>query len=249
MEESAYIGGVIVGLGYLIAGTRLARLSMKTREAPERILAVTFLLWSISYACWQLPILLGDASLFAPLYVIARILTDAATVGTALFLRLVFRPNSGFATGLVAAITLGLVLGVAGSGWVGDWESIDPLANPWWWVEWSAVVVSVAWIGIEGFLHYGMSKRRRRLGLCTSLDCVRYLLWSLTGVVWLIYEFAYAIQQIEFQTIGVYSASLDAIASALEFIPIIFIWLIFLPPAFYKRWIARSDPHPTPAED
>jgi hypothetical protein len=82
-----------------------------------------------------------------------------------------------------------------------------------------------------------------------SLDSSRYLLWGLTGAIWGIYEIAYAIQQIEFQTLGVFSASLDAITSALEVIPIALIWFIFLPPEFYKRWIASSDPIQTAAED
>ncbi|MBW2495192.1 MAG: hypothetical protein JRE43_10610 [Deltaproteobacteria bacterium] len=249
MEESAYIGGVIVCLGYLIVAARLALLGAKTREMPEQLLAVTFLLWGAAYACWQLPLVSGDDSIFAPLYAAGRLLTDAGTIASAFFLRLVFRPNSRVATGLVAGIAIGLALGVAGSGWVGDWASIDPLGNPWWWVEWSAVTVSVAWIGVEGFHHYGTSKLRRRLGLCSALDCNRYLLWGLSGAIWVVYELVYAIQQIEFKATGVFSASLDAIASLLEVVPIILIWFIFIPPAAYQRWIARSDAHPAAAED
>jgi hypothetical protein len=49
MEENAYIGGAIAGLFYLIAGIRLFRLSLRTGEAPERLLGVTFLVWSLSY--------------------------------------------------------------------------------------------------------------------------------------------------------------------------------------------------------
>jgi len=248
VEGSAYIGGVIVGLGYLVAGARLGRLSVKTRKTPEGLLAVAFVLWGLSYVCWQIPLIFENESLFVPLYTAGRLLTDAGTVGAAFFLRRVFRPASRLATGLVAGITVGLSLGIAGSGSMGDWASLDPLRNPWWWLEWSAVVVSVGWIGVEGFHHYGMSKRRLRLGLCSSLDCSRYLLWGLTGAVWMVYELAYAIQQIEFQASGVFSASLDGIASALETIPIIFIWLIFFPPASYKRWLARSDSHPTVVE-
>jgi hypothetical protein len=249
VEESAYVGGVIVCLGYLIVGARLGLLSLKTREMPERLLSVTFLLWGAAYICWQLPLILKDESIFHSLYTTGRILTDAGTVASAFFLRLVFRPGSRIAIGVVGGIAVGLALGIAGSGWMGDWASIDPVRNPWWWVEWAAIVVSVAWIGVEGFHHYGMSRRRRRLGLCSSLDCSRYLLWGLTGVIWVIYEMFYAIQQIEFQATGAFSASLDFVASMLEVVPTAMIWLIFIPPAAYQRWITRSDPHPTIAED
>ncbi len=60
MEESAYIGGVIAGLFYLVAGIRLVRLSLRTHEAPERLLGATLLLWSLSYLFWQLPIALAN---------------------------------------------------------------------------------------------------------------------------------------------------------------------------------------------
>ena len=51
MEESAYIGGVVAGIGFLIAGVRLYRLSVRTSEASERLLGVAFLVWSLSYLC------------------------------------------------------------------------------------------------------------------------------------------------------------------------------------------------------
>jgi hypothetical protein len=243
METSAYIGGVIVCVGYLVAGARLWRLSVKTRQKPERLLSMAFLLWGLAYVGWQLPLILSDESLLTPLYFAARVLTDAGTVVSALFLRLVFRPNSGIAGVFVAIVAVSAFLGVAGSAWVGDWGALYPLRNLWWWLEWAAVIVSVAWIGIEGFHHYGKAKLRHHLGLCDAMVCNRYLLWGFTGLVWAIYESVYALQQIEFEFTGSYSASMDAVASALELIPITCIWLIFFPPDAYRRWIARSNLH------
>jgi hypothetical protein len=244
LGDNAYIGGVIVCLGYLVAGARLFRLSMRTHQTPERLLSVALLLWGLAYACWQLPLAISDGSLFRPLFIAGRIFTDAGTVVSLFFMRLVFRPNSGFATGLVASVTAGLVLGFAGSAWVGDWEAIYPLRNPWWWLEWAAVTVSVAWIGVEGFHHYGMSKLRRKLGLSGALTCNRYLLWGLTGAFWTAYELAYPIQQIEFDATGSFSAFMDAVVSFVELIPIACIWLVFFPPAIYRRWIEGFDSDP-----
>lgn len=248
MEDSVYIGGVIVGLGYLVAGVRLFRISMRTREIPDRLFSVALLLSGLAYVCWQLPLLIGDEALFSPLYVIGRFLTDAGSIVSLFFIRLVFRPDSGFATALVAATTAVLVVGVAGSCWVGDWEALYPLRNLWWWMEWAAITVSVAWIGVEGFHQYGMAKLRRQFGLSDAMTCNRFLLWGLTGAFWMGYELAYPIQQIEFDATGSFSAAMDAIVSILELIPIVFIWLIFFPPDIYRRWIERSDPHLEAAE-
>jgi hypothetical protein len=244
MGDNAYIGGVIVCFGYLIAGVRLYRLSLRTQKAPERLLSVSLLLWGLAYVCWQLPLIISAEYLFRSLYILGRLLTDAGTITSLFFMRIVFRPNSGFANVLVASITAGLVLGFAGSGWVGDWEAIYPLRNPWWWVEWAAVTVSVAWIGVEGFHQYKMAKLRRQFGLSDAMTANRFLLWGLTGAFWIGYELIYPIQQIEFDATGAFSASLDAIVSAVEFIPIVCIWLVFFPPNIYRRWIERSDPHP-----
>jgi hypothetical protein len=248
VEGNAYIGGVIVGLGYLVAGARLFRLSVQTRKAPERLFSVALLLWGLAYVCWQLPLAISNESLFRPLFIAGRLLTDAGTIVSLFFIRLVFRPGSGFANAVIASITASLVLGFVGSGWMGDWEAIYPLRNPWWWLEWAAVTVSVAWIGVEGFHQYRMAKLRRQLGLCDAMTGNRFLLWGLTGAFWMAYELAYPIQQIEFDAIGSFSASMDAIVSFTELIPIVCIWLIFFPPTNYQRWIERSDPHPEVAE-
>ena len=241
MGDNAYIGGAIVGLGYLMAGARLYLLSLRTREAPERLLSAALLLWGLAYVCWQLPLAMNDEYLFRPLYIAARLITDAGSIVSLFFMRLVFRPNSRFATALVASIIACMALGLAGSGWIGDWEAVYPLRNPWWWLEWAAVTVSVVWIGVEGFHQYGMSKLRRQFGLCDAMASNRFLLWGLTGAIWMAYELAYPIQMIEFDATGSFSASLDAIVSVAELIPIVFIWLIFFPPTIYRRWIERFD--------
>jgi hypothetical protein len=240
VEGNAYIGGVIVCLGYLVVGIRLYRRSLQTRDAPERLISAALLLWGLAYVCWQLPLAISDESLFRPLYITGRFLTDAGTVAQLLFIRLVFRPDSRFATALVAGVSAGLVLGIAGSGWMGDWEAIYPLRNPWWWLEWASITVSVAWIGVEGFHNYRRAKLRSQFGLCDAMTGNRFLLWGLTGAFWMAYELAYPIQQIEFDATGSFSASMDAIVSFVEMIPVVCIWLIFFPPTSYQRWITRG---------
>jgi hypothetical protein len=80
MKESAYIGGVAAGLAFLIAGTRLLRLSVQTGEAPERLLGATFLLWSLSYLFSGLGIALGSESLITPFMFIGHLIVIVSDI-------------------------------------------------------------------------------------------------------------------------------------------------------------------------
>ena len=79
-----------------------------------------------------------------------------------------------------------------------------------------------------------------RLGLCEPIVCNRYLLWCLTGVVWVVYDFSVIVQQIEFEVTQLWSTSMDAVVAALELAAIALIWLVFFPPAIYQRWLDRG---------
>jgi putative Ca2+/H+ antiporter (TMEM165/GDT1 family) len=239
MEDSAYIGGAIAGLFYLIAGIRLMRLSLRTGETPEQLLGVTMLVWSLSYLTWQLPIALGDDWMSLQLFFAGHISEDIGTITFALFLRLVFRSQERWANWLVATVAGCAVFGVIGSAWVGDWEALLPLSNPWWWLESLAFPITVVWMGFEGLHHYRMARQRVRLGLCEPLVCNRYLLWGLTGVAWTIYQVVMIVQQIEYERTQVWSASIDAAVGVIELVAVALISLIFFPPGFYQRWIDR----------
>ena len=242
MDASAYFGGASAGLFYLLVGIRLVRLSARTGQAPERLLGSSFLLWSLSYLCWQLPIANPDQPLAAPLFFVGRVLSYTATVLCAVFSRLVFRNQERWATGLVIGIAIGLSVGVAGSAAVGDWEGIRPLSNPWWWLECLVYSAAMAWIGVEGLVEYSKARQRRRLGLCDALVCNRYLLWGLAGVVWTLYAWVLAAQTVHFERNQAWSVSLDNLDGAIEFLAIAIVWIAFFPPAGYRRWLHGGIP-------
>jgi hypothetical protein len=248
MEESAYIGGLIAGFAFLIAGIRLYRLQVRTGEAPERLLATTFLVWSLSYFCWQLPVAVETGSLAAPLLFIGNTTNELGCITFALFLRVVFRNQERWATWLVVAVAVTLTTGVVGSWWVGDSEGLRPLTNPWWWLQIAGDSAVFAWTGVEGFIQYRKARQRLRLGLCEPMVCNRYLLWGLTGVVWTVYEFAVVVHEIEYAVTQVWSASMDFVVAGLELAAIALIWLVFFPPAIYQRWIDRAGSSATVGE-
>jgi heme/copper-type cytochrome/quinol oxidase subunit 4 len=240
MEDDAYIGGAIAGLLYLVAGTRLARLSVRTGEAPERLLGLTFLVWSFSYLFWQLAIALGNESLDTALFFISRLATVTGVFTLALFLRVVFRNQASWARWLVAVVALCSVVGIGGSLWVGDWESTRPLSNPWYWVEALSGITVTAWMGVEGVTQYFRARQRLQLGLCEPLVCNRYLLWSLVAASWMSLAVVVPINDITFELTGVWLATLDVLLGIFEFCGIALIWFVFFPPRFYQRWIEGS---------
>jgi hypothetical protein len=237
VEDHAYLGGAIAGLAFLVAGFRLFRLSVRTGEAPERLLGLTFLVWSLSYLSWQVPIAVETGWFETPLLLAGRVTEDIGSVTFALFLRVVFRPQERWATWLVVAVVFCMTAGLGSSFWVGDWESTRPLSNLWWWFEAVAIAVVFAWTGVEGFIQHHKARQRRRLGLCEPMICNRYLLWGLTGTVWVVYESAAVVQQIEYEITQVWSTSMDAVVGGLELAAIALIWLVFFPPAVYQRWV------------
>ena len=241
MDESAYIGSVVAGLVYCVLGVRLTRLGIRTRSATEWLLGLTFLIWSLSYALWVASAAWhGQAGLESQLLIISGSANKLGIVGFAFFPLLAFRRESIWAKWLVAAVAICLIVGTAGSSWVGDPEGLKPLTNVWWWFEWVGEITPAIWIGVEGLHHYGMSRPRVRLGLCEPIVAHRYLLWGIAGVFWTLLGFVIVVQFIEFWVTGFWSTTLDILVGFCETAALAMIWLAFFAPARDQRRISGS---------
>ena len=62
------------------------------------------------------------------------------------------------------------------------------------------------------------------------------------GATWTLWEVASTAQLIEYQVLHVWSATMDSLVGGLEIGAIALIWLVFFPPAVYRRWINRAAP-------
>ncbi|MCH8083890.1 MAG: hypothetical protein IH885_06610 [Myxococcales bacterium] len=244
MEIFAYTGEIFVGFVYLIVGIRLYALSARNAQAPDRLLAVTFLFWGLSYFVYDIPEIFFYADVpLPPLFSFSSAITlYLGTITFAVFTRAVFRPQERWALWLVAGMVGCLIVGVAGSVWVGDWGGEYPLSNQWWWVTRVGCAAPLVWMSAEGLTQYANARRRRRLGLCTPQSCNRFLLWGLAGALWVILELVDGAQYFEYEIVGQYSDSLLVHVGWLEAVPGGMIWLIFFPPAFYRRWINANAP-------
>jgi hypothetical protein len=249
MEANAYVGEAIAGLVYLFVGVRLYLLSRRTRHLPETLIAVSFLLWTLSYAIWDIPYAFVESEELVPaVYSYGSLVALASGyVVFSFFIRAVFRPGARWAIGLVAAIAVGNLAGVVGMAWMGDWEGINPLANPWYWMEFFGGVAPSAWMGAEGFAQYFKTRRQLKLGLCEPMGCNRFLLWGITGSLWVILELVVTASDLVYAFTGRWSELLGVGMALFDVAPIALVWFVFFPPAFYRRWIERSGKPATAA--
>ena len=238
-EYVYYIGDISAGLVYLIVGVRLFALSVRSAQTSDRLLSVTFLFWALSYFLYYIPSLFfyGEA-LIPPLFAFGSAFTlYLGTITFAIFTRAVFRNQERWAVWLVAGTVGCLIVGAAGSVWVGDWGGDYPLSHPWWWVTRLGRAAPLAWMAAEGLAQYVKARRRRQLGLCAPQVCNRYLLWGLAGALWVILKLVSGAEYIVYESTGQWSDSLSLLSGSLEVIPCGIIWLVFFPPAFYRNWI------------
>jgi len=235
-------GNGIAWLAYLYVGVRLYRLSRRTGQLPEFLIAATFLLWTLSYLIWDIPYAIVRTGALVPVVCsyASLIVLALGNAAFAFFIRAVFRPDARWATWLVAAIVVSLVAGVVGSAWIGDWEGINPLANPWYWLEYFGSFAPAVWMGAEGFAQYFKARRRLKLGLCEPMACNRFLLWGIAGALWVILEVILTAGDLALALTGRWSGLLDFGVALFEAVPVVVIWFVFFPPEFYRRWVEGS---------
>jgi len=241
MEDHAYIGELLAGIVYLIAGVRLLRLGQRTGETPEKLLGVIFLFMGTSAGLYVLPTFSSFESLWTPLNFAGRVAYIPPAVMVALFTRLVFRPDKRWGSLLVWGTAILYVTGVGGSVRGGDWEGFS-ISSGWFWLEWVGFTFPFGWAGSEAFIQYRQARRRVRVGLCDPLVCNRFLLWALFGTLQVGLCLVILPQYSEYETTNQFTATWDAIYGAIGIVSLAMISLVFFPPAFYQRWINGNVP-------
>jgi hypothetical protein len=239
MDASAYVGEVIAAFVYFFVGVRLFRLSQRTGHLPEALIAASFLLWTLSYAIWDVPYAFVDSEEQIPaVYSFGSVLALAlGNVVFAFFIRAVFRPGARWAIWLVAAIAVSNLVGVLGMAYMSDWEGTNALANPWYWMECFGSFAPITWMGAEGFAKYFKARLQLKLGLCEPMACNRYLLWGIAGLLWVILEATVTVSDLVYARTGQWSESLGLGIALLEVVPMLIVSLVFFPPVFYCRWV------------
>ena len=248
MEDNAYIGELIGGAVYLIVAVRLLWLGQRSGEAPERLLAGSLLFMSVSACFYVLPNFPPFERFWDPLNFVGRVAIIGNSVLFALFTSRVFRPDARWGTWLVWITAILLVTGVGGSAMVGDWEGFS-IHSGWFQLEWIGYTLPYTWAAVETFAQYFQARRRVRLGLCDRVVCNRYLLWALFSLFQIGLCLVVLPQYAEYEATNQFTAKWDAIYGAFEIASLVMIWLVFFPPALYRRWIDGAAPMTETAED
>jgi hypothetical protein len=240
--DMAILVAVGFGVFFLVSlaiGLRLLALSSRTGRLPERLIGIGILgIGPAGMGCMLVSAALRSAAppLSQGVAALALVAIAAGSVAACVFNWKVFRPDSAaarawvFATALLYGLAFGLELGTTGFA--------DPLRPGLGGRAVSALcTVNLLWGAWESLLYYALMRRRLRIGLADPLVANRFLVWGLgigsAGVGSLL---SVGIQQATGLSMSelpglTLSNSLFGLASA------VLMWLAFVPPASWKRYI------------
>jgi len=235
MEEVSYIVAILTGAFYLVASQRLLRLSWRTGQRPELWLGIMFAGTGQWFVIYNLPYFFGLVELPTQVENWVEWVYAISVIPYLLFIRLVFRPKSSWATALTGVSTLFLLAGAGIAGLHGQF--LNDVDEPAYLLEWIGYTIPCVWMYSESHLSHASAQKRVRMGLCSPIVANRYLLFagfsfcqSIACLVDLLWAWGRGVA-------GADSAYLVGLLAATESTSIVFLWLAFFPPRFYRRWI------------
>ena len=183
LAGGATLAFVIVSL---LVGTRLLRLAQRSGAVPELALGVAFFgVGAIGYPIGLLSVLPGMPELVArPLFAFSNLVTGVGSAAVFVFTCSVFRPDAGWARGLVRLAALALAIqaafGVARAIQGDSAQFAEPDLG--FSVRQAITAFSYAWTAAEALRYRALLVRRLALGLAEVEVVNRFLLWAIAGV-------------------------------------------------------------------
>jgi hypothetical protein len=230
--------GLILPIALALLSVRLFRRAAAARSLPEALVGLYFLVAPVAISI-TIRVDRFDADGAAVARTVANGLFTLGGVALLLFPWRVFRPDAGWARTLACAGSLGLVaLWAAAIPAHAYAEASFFLLLP--------VLVSYFWVFVESVRYYGLMRRRARLLLADPVLTNRFLLFAIwTGGVVAItmLSIAGALFQLWNGTFhdggGLGDPVLLGITRVLAVPIAASIWLTFLAPTRYHRWLGR----------
>jgi hypothetical protein len=250
METFAFLAVVLVAVASTVVGARLLLVSRRTRGFPELVLGLS--LAGITGIGFPIVLLTELRQTIGPLLTFAAdfIGSFAVAMGFAgfyVFTWRVFRPGSRWAATfsmlgsgaalLAAAATVWLAIGIESS------EEKFRVVRAWEILLFTSAAAGFLWGAVEAFRYHAMLRRRLALGLAEATVTNRVLLWGLTGVsagAALVILTLLRLMDVNYMNAPVALFT----AAACGFLASVCLYLAFLPPAAYLRWLDRGLPSP-----
>jgi hypothetical protein len=157
----------------------------------------------------------------------------------------VFRPGSRWAAALFALASSAVVAAFVGEGFATGFGGGD-YAGVWSRLGVASRGLAFLWAAVESLRHFGLMRRRQRIGLADPLVVNRFLLWGIaTSAAFGIYLVALMnlLQNTSHDVAaGVFEPAWALLTSLFGLISGVCMWLAFLAPAAYRRWIESAAP-------
>ena len=232
----------IAEVSYVLIGIDLIRRSSETRGLPEFFLGLAFAFNGLSYFFTDFPIVNENEAIMDEFSYTGRVFAALCALTIATFTWKVFRAESNWARWITWATGALLFAGLAIAAIEGDWEGAYPLAYKGFWLEWIGGIVPFIWLATESLQTYSRTRRKARLGLGDPIVSNRFLLIGLYGVLasctYPIFLWLYIL----YERNGSWSDGWTVFAGVVEVFSLVALWISFAAPAFYRRWIDKTQP-------
>lgn len=229
-----------------VVGIRLLLLTRRTRQLPELLVGLGFSL--VGLIGYPIAMLSGFgrgsvAVMNTDLWFAGVLVMDAGLGCLYAFTARVFRPGRAWAVWLAVALTASSL--VTGTGAYFALQAALPEALSFRVTRGPILVgqlasgAGFAWIGVEAWLQLAMARRRQALGMSDRVVANRFLLWVLFAA------FATGMNVINTGAllVDVSAAESKPIQAAMAVLGLsdsVVVYLAFLPPAAYLRWLGSE---------
>jgi hypothetical protein len=237
MHPLIHVGFLAFFVVALVVGVRLVLLWTRTRQLPELLIGLGVLgIGPVGFGCFvaaqELP---HDGVGYAALVGVGSAAVVVGVVSKLVFNWRVYHPESAAvrAAVLLGASVMLIVLGLDLADGFRHFRELNgrfALRTP-------VQIGALLWGSAEALRYFGRMRRRARLGLGEPVVANRFLLWGIGAGAAGLGSLVGVIAQIISGQMTTQIPWVLASSSAHGFVAAVAMWLAFVPPAAYTRWV------------
>ncbi len=229
-----------------VVGVRMLLLARRTRRHHELLIGAGMVLigmigYPLSFASgFGKPV--GHMSL--PIWILSTVITQTGITLIYAFTWQVFRPADAWGKAIVGLGCLFMLAGLVGASHAlataPPEASSQLVARTWLSVSMVGYCGCFLWSAVEGFVQYGMARKRMALGLVDAVVANRFLLWGLFGLM----ATGINVASVAGMVLGVDPGQSPLVLipmGVLGFFASAAIYLAFLPPASYLELVRGRE--------